>query len=146
MTSLQPDDPHHAPSQPERRKSVPRALAPFRHSSYRRLALALVFSSFTTGLWMVAVVWEVIRLGGGPAQVSVVATANALGLILPAVLGGVVADRVPQKTILLCVASVQVSGLMLVAVLAILDVNSVVMLTVVSLGMGMSLAFYFPAY
>lgn len=145
MTPLQPSDPDPARPEPERR-SLPRALAPFRHPSYRRLALALVFTSFTTGLWIVAVVWEVIGLGGGPSQVSVVATANAVGLILPAVLGGVVADRVPQKTILLCVAGVQVSGLTLVAVLAALEVNSVVVLAVVSLGMGMSMAFYFPAY
>jgi len=146
MTSVQRGGPDHARPQSERRKSVPRALAPFRHSSYRRLAVALVFTSFTTGLWIVAVVWEVIRLGGGPSQVSVVATANALGLILPAVLGGVVADRVPQKTILLCVAGVQVSGLMLVAVLAALDVNSVIVLAAVSLGMGVSMSFCFPAY
>ncbi|ALL79835.1 MFS transporter (plasmid) [Pseudonocardia sp. EC080610-09] len=143
---MQPSDPDPAPTEPERRLSLPRALAPFRHSNYRRLALALVFTSFTTGLWIVAVVWEVISLGGGPTQVSLVATANALGLILPAVLGGVVADRVPQKWILVCVAAVQVSGLALVAVLAALQVNSVVLMAVVSLVMGMSMAFYFPAY
>ncbi|TCP57541.1 putative MFS family arabinose efflux permease [Tamaricihabitans halophyticus] len=105
-----------------------------------------MFTSFTSGLWIVAVVWEVIRLGGGPSQVSVVATANAVGLILLAVPGGVVADRISQKTILLCVAAVQASGLTLVSVLAALDVNAIVVLAVVSLGMGASMAFYFPAY
>lgn len=141
MTSLQSHDPG-----PDNRRSLPRALTPFRHQSFRRLALALMLTSFTTGLWIVAVVWEVIRLGGGPSQVSVVATANALGLILPAVLGGVVADRVPQKTILLCVAAVQACGLTLVAVLSALDMNQVMVMAAVSLCIGMAMSFYFPAY
>ena len=52
-------------------RRVPRALTPFRHAGYRRLALALVLSSFASGVWIVALVWEVIRIGGGPAQLSV---------------------------------------------------------------------------
>ena len=47
-------------------RRVPRALTPFRHAGYRRLALALVLSSFASGVWIVALVWEVIRIGGGP--------------------------------------------------------------------------------
>ena len=90
---------------------LPRALAPFRHTAYRRLAVALVLSSFASGVWVVAQVWEVIRIGGGPAQLSVVTTAGAVGVLLPALLGGVVADRVPQKRILLCVATVELAGI-----------------------------------
>ena len=51
-------------------RRVPRALTPFRHAGYRRLALALVLSSFASGVWIVALVWEVIRIGGGPGQLS----------------------------------------------------------------------------
>ena len=90
---------------------LPRALRPFRHSAYRRLALALAFSTFASGVWVVAMVWEVIRIGGGPAQLSVVSTAGAIGVLLPALLGGVVADRVPQKRILLCVAALELAGM-----------------------------------
>ena len=57
-------------------RATPRALRPFRHAAYRRLALALVFSTFASGVWVVALVWEVIRIGGGPAQLSVVSTAG----------------------------------------------------------------------
>src|SRR3954464_6410594 len=91
---------------------------PSRHSAYRRLALALAFSTFASGVWVVAIVWEVIRIGGGPAQLSVVSTAGAVGVLLPALLGGVVADRIPQKLILLAVASVEVTSMALVAVLS----------------------------
>ena len=54
--------------------------------------------------------WEVIRLGGGPGQLSTVMTASAVGVLVPALLAGVVADRVPQKHILLTVALVELVG------------------------------------
>src|SRR4051794_36347201 len=102
-------------------RSLPRALTPFRHPAYRKLAVALTLSTFASGVWVVALVWEVIRLGGGPAQLSVVSTAGAVGVLLPALLGGVVADRIPQKLILLVVAGVELAGMTLVATLSITD-------------------------
>ena len=125
---------------------VPRALRPFRNPAYRRLAVALVFSSFAGGVWIVALVWEVIRIGGGPAQLSIVSTAAALGVLLPALLGGVVADRIPQKLILLCVAAVELLGMATVAALSITDVTAIWHLAVVSFITGMGMAFYYPAY
>ena len=59
-------------------RKLPRALTPFRHSAYRRLAVALILSTFASGVWTVAIVWEVIRIDGGPAQLSVVSTAGAV--------------------------------------------------------------------
>jgi MFS family permease len=136
-----------APGGPgDRGRSLPRALRPFRHAAYRRLALALVFSTFASGVWVVAMVWEVIRIGGGPGQLSVVSTAGAVGVLLPALLGGVVADRVPQKRILLCVAALELAGMTLVATLSLLDVTQVWHLAAVSLATGMGMAFYYPAY
>ncbi len=102
---------------------LPRALTPFRHSAYRRLAVALVLATFAGGVWTVGLVWEVIRIGGGPAELSFVTTAGAVGVMLPALLAGVVADRVPQKTILLGVATLECTGMSLVAVLSFLDLT-----------------------
>ncbi|TDD65568.1 MFS transporter [Jiangella aurantiaca] len=127
-------------------RPVPRALTPFRTPAYRRLAVALVLSTFASGVWIVAQVWEVIRLGGGPAQLSVVSTASALGVLLPALLAGVVADRVPQKTILLCVAAVELGGMALVATLSLTDVTRLWHLAVVAFLTGVGMAFYYPAY
>ena len=127
-------------------RRVPRALTPFRHAGYRRLALALVLSSFASGVWIVALVWEVIRIGGGPGQLSVVTTANAVGVLLPALLGGVVADRIPQKLILLGVATVELTGMTLVAVLSLTDTTQVWHLAAVSFATGVGMAFYYPAY
>ena len=113
---------------PTAARRLPRALTPFRHPAYRRLAVALTLSTFASGVWIVALVWEVIRIDGGPAQLSVVSTASAVGVLLPALLGGVVADRIPQKLILLVVAGIELAGMTLVAVLSITDTHGAVAL------------------
>lgn len=140
-----PAPPPASPPSPALRK-LPRALTPFRHSAYRRLGAALVLSTFAGGVWVVALVWEVIRIGGGASQLSVVSTAGAVGLLLPALLGGVVADRVPQKLILMAVASVEIVGMAAVALLAWTDQTQLWHLVVVSFGAGVAMAFYYPAY
>lgn len=127
-------------------RALPRALTPFRHAAYRRLAVALVLTTFAGGVWIVALVWEVIRIGGGPGQLSVVSTAGAIGVLLPALVAGVVADRVPQKTILLCVAAVEFAGMALVAMLSFADLTQVWHLAGVAFVAGMGMAFYYPAY
>ena len=127
-------------------RRLPRALTPFRHSAYRRLAVALTLSTFASGVWVVGLVWEVIRIDGGPAQLSVVTTASAVGVLLPALLGGVVADRIPQKLILLVVAATELAGMTLVATLSLTDRTSLWHLASVSFVTGMGMAFYYPAY
>jgi MFS family permease len=127
-------------------RELPRALTPFRHPAYRKLAVALVLSTFASGVWVVALVWEVIRIGGSASQLSVVSTAGAVGVLLPALLGGVVADRVPQKKILLVVATVELLGMALVATLSITDATRLWHLAAVSFVSGMGFAFYWPAY
>lgn len=127
-------------------RRLPRALTPFRNPAYRRLAVALVLSTFGMGLWVVGLVWEVIRIGGGPAQLSVVSTAGAVGVLLPALIAGVVADRVPQKTILVAVSAVETAGIALVAALSLSGTTEVWHLAVVSFAAGAAMAFYYPAY
>jgi MFS family permease len=75
-----------------------------------------------------------------------VSTAGAVGVLLPALLGGVVADRIPQKLILLCVATVELLGMALVAVLSITDHTTLWHLAAVAGIAGMGMAFYYPAY
>ncbi|TAL28058.1 MAG: MFS transporter [Phenylobacterium sp.] len=127
-------------------RSLPRALTPFRHAAYRRLAVALMLSTFASGVWIVGLVWEVIRIGGGPGQLSLVTTAGAVGVMLPALLAGVVADRVPQKSILIGVAALECAGMGLVAVLSFLDLTQVWHLAAVTFAAGAGMAFYYPAY
>lgn len=127
-------------------RQLPRVLTPFAIPAYRRMALALTCGAFAYGVWTVALVWEVIRLGGGPAQLSVVSTAGAVGVLLPALLAGVVADRVPQKLIVMTVASAECVSYSLVTVLSLAGATRLWHLAVVSLCIGMGMAFYYAAY
>lgn len=127
-------------------RRVPRALTPFRTPAYRWLAVSLTASSFAAGVWVVALVWEVIALGGGPAELSFVTTASAVGVLLPALVAGVVADRVPQRLILVAVALVEVLGMGLVALLSSMGLGSLWLLAAVAFTTGMAMAFYYPAY
>src|SRR5688500_8726797 len=133
-------------AQPGAVRRLPRALSPFRHPAYRRVGSALVLGTFAGGVWVVALVWEVIRIGGGASQLSVVSTAGAIGVLLPALLGGVVADRIPQKLILLAVAGVELTGMAIIALLSWADLTQVWHLAVVSFATGVAMAFYYPAY
>ncbi|MBB5130287.1 MFS transporter [Streptomyces griseoloalbus] len=135
-----------AETEPAPRQRLPRALTPFRLAGYRRLAVALALSTFASGVWAVAQVWQVVHIGGGPPQLSVVSTSAAVGVLLPALLAGVVADRVPQKPILLCVAAVEVLGMGLIAVLALSASVQLWHLATVALVTGLARAFYYPAY
>ena len=100
------------------RRRVPRAARPFVHAQYRILAFALVMSLLGAGIWLVSMVFEVKALGGGPIQLSFVATAKAIGLIVATLIGGAVADRVPQKFILITIESTKAVVIIAAAVLS----------------------------
>jgi MFS family permease len=103
-------------------------------------------SLFGTGLWMVAVAWQVIALGGGPAQLSVVATASSLGLVLCVLFGGVAADRVPQRALLRAVELTRVLATGTAGALALTGSLQLWHLAVIAFVLGSAEAFFYPAY
>lgn len=126
--------------------AVPRALKPFETPGYRWLSLSLAVSLLASGVWIVSLVWQVIALGGGPSEVSLVATASALGLVLAVLLGGVAADRVPQRRLLI---GVEVGRLVAVLAAVGLDAAGILalwQLVVLAFVLGVAEAFFFPAY
>ena len=90
--------------------STPRALRPLRNPAYRWLAAALVASMVGAGIWMVALVWQIVAIGGGAAELSAVAGASAVGMLLTTLLGGALADRMSQRRILLVVEVVRAAS------------------------------------
>jgi MFS family permease len=125
---------------------LPRPLRPFRHREYRLLAGSMAASLFASGLWLVACVYQVIALGGGPAELSVVATATAVGLLVSALVGGVAADRLPRRALLLGVEGVRVAAAGTAGVLAVTGALQLWHLAVIAFVLGAAEAFFFPAY
>lgn len=127
-------------------RTLPRPLRPFRHRDYRLLALSMAFSLFASGLWLVAVVYQVIAMGGGPSELSVVAAASGLGLVLSVLVGGVAADRLPRRLVLITVEAVRIAAAGAAAWLALAGLMQLWHLTVIAFVVGAAEAFFFPAY
>ncbi|MHA6624527.1 MFS transporter [Pseudonocardia sichuanensis] len=132
-------------AQPGTRR-LPRPIRPFRHREYRLLVVSMAASLFASGLWLVALVYQVIALGGGPAQLSVVATASAVGLLVSVLVGGVAADRLPKRAVLLGVEVVRVVSATAAGALAVTGALQLWQLAVIAFVLAAAEAFFFPAY
>ncbi|GAA1948055.1 MFS transporter [Agromyces allii] len=130
----------------DRSRSLPRALRPFEGAQYRLLALALAASLLSAGAWLVAAVWQVVELGGTPIDLSLVAVGSSLGLVLAVLIGGVAADRIPQRRILITVEVVRGLAFAAAAVLAATGVIEVWHIAVISFVLGVADGFFYPAY
>src|SRR3954453_22797489 len=126
--------------------ALPRALAPLRLHRYRLLAASMALSLLAAGLWAVAVVWQVVALGGGPAALSSVTALGAGGMLASTLLGGALADRVPQGRILLTTELVQGGTVALVAGLSLSGALALWYLAAVALVGGLAMGLYYPAY
>ena len=126
--------------------TLPRALSPLRPGPYRLLFAALALSLLSHGLWAIAVVWQVVALGGGPAALSLVTALGAGGMLASTLLGGALADRVRQRGILLAVALIEAGTVAVVAVLSLAGVLALWHLAAVSLAGGLAMGMYYPAY
>lgn len=128
------------------RTGYPRALTPFTNGQYRILAGALTLSLFGAGVWLVALVWQVIAIGGSPIELSLVSTGSAVGMLVAVLFGGVLADRVPQKRILV---GVETTKILVVGALAWLALSGALDLWHLVLGsfvLGLAEGFFYPAY
>jgi MFS family permease len=129
-----------------RTSRLPRALRPFGFGQFRLLVTAVTMSLFGAGVWLVAMVWKVIDVGGGPVDLSIVATANSLGLLGAVLIGGVVADRVPQRRILIGTEAAKTVAIGIAAVLGLSGSLQLWHLAAVALVLGVADGFFYPAY
>src|SRR3712207_1775755 len=130
----------------ERIARPPPAPDPPPHTPNLPPAGSLPLSLLTQGLWAIAVVWQVVDLGGGPGTLSLVTALSAGGMLATTLLGGALADRVPQRRILLAVALLQAGATAVAAALSLSGSLQVWQLALVSLVQGIALGMYYPAY
>ncbi|MGD9531493.1 MFS transporter [Pseudonocardia sp.] len=125
---------------------LPRALRPFRHRDYRLLIGSMALSLFASGMWIVAVVWQVVAMGGTPSELSVVATATSVGMLGAILVGGVAADRLSRRALLVVVECVRVVTALGAGCLALLGELQIWQLAAITFLVGAAEAFFFPAY
>jgi MFS family permease len=123
-----------------------KAVQPLRHRDYRLLWTGLAVALLGSGLWLVALAWQVIELGGGPVQLSVVTTAYSIGLVVCVLFGGIAADRLSQRSVIITADAVRGLVLLVVAGLALSELLEVWHLAGAAVLIGAGEAFLIPAY
>ena len=126
-------------------RSIP-ALRPLRFRDFRLLWTGLAISLIGDGLWVIATTWQVIELDGGPAQLSLVATGWSAGLIAFVLVGGIVADRVSRRAVMLAADLVRAAIVLTVAALSLSGAIEIWQLAVAAFLVGAGDAFFVPAY
>jgi MFS family permease len=96
---------------PERRAAVEsgswtRGLRAFRHYNYRLYFSGQLVSQIGTWMQQIAQAWLVLKLTGSAFDLGLVTALQGLPMLLFAMLGGVVADRVPKRSLLIATQTV----------------------------------------
>ncbi|MGP3937412.1 MFS transporter [Nonomuraea sp. KM88] len=129
-----------------RRGRLPRPLRPFRTGHYRLLATSLALSLAGSGMWAVTVAWQVIALGAGPSELSLIAAASGIGLVGTALLGGVVADRASRRRIILITQIAKAVAIGSATVTGFMGLLTPAQLIAVAAVLGIADGFFYPAY
>jgi DHA3 family tetracycline resistance protein-like MFS transporter len=123
-----------------------RVLAPFKVREYRLLIAAVSLSIFAEGMWAVVMALQVIELNNDPASLSLVATCLGAGLVAFVLVGGLAADRISQRAIIIGVETVNVIAVSTIAVLGLTGALRIWHMAVAAAALGIAAAFFFPAY
>ena len=117
-------------------------LAPFRFREYRLLIAAVSLSIFAEGMWAVVMALQVIELDNDPASLSLVATCLGAGLVAFLLVGGIAADRLNQRSIIIAVEAVNLVAVSVIALLGSLGALRVWHMAVAAATLGIACLLY----
>lgn len=122
------------------------ALRPLTIPTYRSLFLAMVLTIFAQGAWALYLAMQTLDLGATPAILSGVVAWSGIGLLAGSLPAGVLADRIPNKSVIVSVLTLNLTVAAATSTAAILGMVAYWMLAVSAVIIGVSTAFFFPAY
>ena len=124
---------------------IPKSLSTLRERPYRLLWTARSISAMGNALIPVTVVFAILRSGGSAMNVGTVLTCHAVGQVVMLPVGGVWADRLSRKLVLMASDAIQAVCYGLLAVMIFLDQAAVWQFAVTYTIAGMAMAFFTPA-
>ncbi|MEH0468094.1 MFS transporter [Streptomyces sp. B21-097] len=124
---------------------MPKSLSTLRERPYRLLWTARSISAMGNALIPVTVVFAILRSGGSALDVGTVLTCHAVGQVVMLPVGGVWADRLSRKLVLMASDAIQALCYGLLAVMIFLDRAAVWQFAVTYTIAGMAMAFFTPA-
>ncbi|RPE37211.1 putative MFS family arabinose efflux permease [Streptomyces sp. Ag109_O5-1] len=124
---------------------LPKSLSTLRERPYRLLWTARSISAMGNALIPVTVVFAILRSGGGAPDVGTVLTCHAVGQVVMLPVGGVWADRLSRKQVLMATDAIQAVCHGLLAAMIFLHQAAVWQFAVTYTIAGMAMAFFTPA-
>ena len=121
-------------------------VAALREPEFRKLFLGQATSMAGTMLTLVALPFAVLEIGGSATDIGLVEAAYILPMALMITVGGVWADRLSRRKVMLAADLIRTALQFATAGLLLADVATVWMLLVLQVGMGLCDAFFRPAY
>ncbi len=121
-------------------------LRALRSRPFTLLWLGQTISSLGDGAFTTALAWEVLLLTGSATAMGLVVTAEIIPRLLFLLLGGVVADRLPRRLVMLWSDGGRAVIILLIATLGWLHILHLWHLIALSLLFGIAEGFFAPAY
>jgi len=125
---------------------LPALLTPLRERDFALLWAGMVVSLLGDGIYFVAVAWQVYDLTSAPGALALVGLAWSLGMVGFLLVGGVAADRLERRRLMLTADAVRLACVATMGVLAVTGAIEVWHLVVLSLAYGTAEAFFSPAF
>ncbi len=114
-------------------------------ATYRRFWLGSIASIGSTQLYFIAMAWLVFELSNSPLDLGLLGAATAVPNILATLIGGLVADRVNRRTILILTTGISTVLMLLLAALDATELVRVWHVLLISGLLGLVQGFDFPA-
>ena len=114
-------------------------------ATYRRFWLGSIASVGSTQLYFIAMAWLVFELSNSPLDLGLLGAATAAPNILATLIGGLVADRVNRRTILILTTGISTVLMLLLAALDATGLVRVWHVLLISGLLGLVQGFDFPA-
>lgn len=121
------------------------ALLPLHHAPFRWLAAGRLINMLGSAVAPIALAFAVLDLTGSPSDLGIVIGLRSLAMVLFLLFGGVVADRLPRRAVL--VVATLLSGVSQAAVAALILTGTATIPWLIGIGLfqGTVVAFTFPA-
>ena len=115
-------------------------LYPLTITTYRQLFAAMVLTIFAQGAWALYLAMQTLDLGATPATLSGVVVWSGIGLLAGSLPAGVIADRIPNKSVIVGVLTLNLAIATATSTAAILGIVTFWMLAVSAFIIGTSAA------
>lgn len=124
----------------------PRMVIALRHRDFRLFWSGNLLSNIGTWMQNIAQGWLVLELTNSPFWLGVVGFASTIPILLLALVGGVIADHMDKRRLLIITQSAMMVFAFTMAVLAWLRIINVNEITLLAMGTGIAMAINTPTY